>query len=65
MTKSTDSIFCPVCGMEMQNREHSRIGSRETPEGEVEYWACFVARDVFSLHCVKADEPALQHQDHK
>jgi len=48
MNTVTDKAKCPICGHEIQGRDHSRMGERATPEGPVEYWACFQEKDVFS-----------------
>ena len=47
---------CPVCGRNIIGREHSRMGTCESPEGTVEYWACFLARDVFSVKPAETED---------
>lgn len=46
---------CPICGHEVDDSEHSRMGERNSPEGPVEYWACFQSHDVFSCKSASAE----------
>ncbi len=55
MENRSEEKKCPVCGSNRLNGEHSRMGTCESMEGTVEYWACFLARDVFSVKPAEAE----------
>ena len=49
MENRSEANVCPVCGSSKLNREHSCMGTREDLEGQIQYWACFRAGDVFAV----------------
>ena len=65
MLNQTEQKSCPVCGQNIFGNEHSRIGERETPEGTVEYWACFLTSDVFSVKGGSLDGDEHRLRNHR